>query len=59
MNEDGTIEEEVKEEKKIMIVDKKEEKSDIDAYTKEKNLTPEEKEKLSEIIKRVKINTSK
>lgn len=59
VNEDGTIEEEVKEEKKIMIVDKKEEKSDIDAYTKEKNLTPEEKEKLSEIIKRVKINTSK
>jgi tetratricopeptide (TPR) repeat protein len=42
-----------------MIVDKKEEKSDIGAYTKEKNLTPEEKEKLSEIIKRVKLNTSK
>jgi tetratricopeptide (TPR) repeat protein len=59
VNEDGTINEEIKEEKKPMIVDKKEEKSDIGAYTKEKNLTPEEKEKLSEIIKRVKLNTSK
>ncbi len=59
VNEDGTIEEEIKEERKPMIVDKKEEKSDIGAYTKEKNLTPEEKEKLSEIIKRVKLNTSK
>ncbi len=49
----------LQEENRPMLVDKKEEKTDVEAYTKEKNLTPEEKEKLQEIIKRVKMNTSK
>lgn len=52
------VQEEVKP-KKVLKVTKDDSKIDVKSYTKDKNLTEEDKNKLSEIVKKVKINSSK